>query len=257
MRQSPHAFHINRSRWTLALLQKHCPPLAPLTSPSGVFRRLKKWHLVHKRARLHLHSPDPDYQNKVERLKTMRQDARNDPHEIRLLFADEVAFYRQPLVGPCWQERGSGQEKATLSPASNTRFRVVGSLDACTGQVVWRGGSRVGVQALCRWLEAVRAFYGPLPQVVIAWDNWWIHTHPKVVATAKAQGIGFLFLPTYAPWTNPIEKLWRKLKQEVIYLHRQADAWSELKARVGAFLDACAQPDPALLRYVGLNTLTD
>ena len=92
---------------------------------------------------------------------------------------------------------------------------------------------------------------------MLAWDNWPIHYHERVVATAAAQQIELLFLPTYAPWTNPIEKLWRKLKQELLYLHRKADARLELKASIGTFLDNLALPNPALLRYVGLGKLTD
>lgn len=252
MRQSPEAFGIARTRWTLALLQKHCPSLANLTSLSGVFYRLRRWQLVYKRARLHLHSPDPDYQCKVDALAALVQQARQSPQEMRLLFADEAAAYRQPVVAPLWQERGGLQEKATLSHAANTRYRFAGSLDAHTGQVVWCGASKVGVKILCRWLERVRSFYGATLRLVVAWDNWPVHRHEKVVAKAASLEIELFFLPTYAPWTNPIEKLWRKLKQEVLSLHRKAEAWDQLKASIGTFLDALIVPNPELVRYVGL-----
>jgi hypothetical protein len=34
--------------------------------------------------------------------------------------------------------------------------------------------------------------------------------------------IQFVLRPPYASWCNPIEKLWRKLKQDVLHLHRRA-----------------------------------
>jgi len=37
--------------------------------------------------------------------------------------------------------------------------------------------------------------------------------------------------PTYAPWLNPIEKLWRWLRQEVRKMHRLADDWDTLRQR--------------------------
>jgi putative transposase len=41
-------------------------------------------------------------------------------------------------------------------------------------------------------------------------DNWNIHTHPEVLtALARYPRIKPVWLPTYAPWLNPIEKLWR------------------------------------------------
>ena len=59
-------------------------------------------------------------------------------------------------------------------------------------------------------------------------------------------------LPTYASWTNPIEKLWRWLRQEVLHLHRLADRLEELRAEVRRFLDRFALGSLELLRYVGL-----
>ena len=69
---------------------------------------------------------------------------------------------------------------------------------------------------------------------------------------ASDLGIHILWLPTYAPWTNPIEKLWRWLRQEVIHCHRRADHWEGLKAAVTGCLDAFADGSTDLLRYVGL-----
>lgn len=59
-------------------------------------------------------------------------------------------------------------------------------------------------------------------------------------------------LPTYASWCNPIEKLWRWLKQDVLHLHRLADHLEDLRARGRAFLDEFHDGSDHLLRYVGL-----
>lgn len=257
MRQSPEASGIARSRWTLDLLRQHCPCLKKLKSRSGTWRRLRRWKLVYKRARFHLHSPDPDYTAKVERLAKARRQADKDPQQRRLLFADEVGIYRQPLVTDAWQSRGKEALKATLSHRANTRLRVVGALDSHTGQVIWHGASKVGVKALCHWLKQVREAYGPRCSLTLVWDNWPIHSHEKVLKAAEDQRIELLYLPTYAPWTNPIEKLWRKLKQEVLYLHRQADQWDLLKERVAAFLANFATGSSTLLHYVGIKALTE
>src|SRR5207248_4519881 len=60
-------------------------------------------------------------------------------------------------------------------------------------------------------------------------------------------------LPTYASWCNPIEKLWRKLKQDVLHLHRLADDLAALRTLVRAFLQQFATGSSDLLRYVGLS----
>jgi hypothetical protein len=63
-------------------------------------------------------------------------------------------------------------------------------------------------------------------------------------------------LPTYASWCNPIEKLWRKFKQEIIHLHRFKDDLQALRQRATKFFDQFASGSSELLRYVGLNLPT-
>ena len=61
-----------------------------------------------------------------------------------------------------------------------------------------------------------------------------------------------VWLPTYAPWLNPIEKLWRWLKETIIKMHRLASDWPALHQRVNDFLQQFVRGSRTLLRYVGL-----
>jgi transposase len=84
-------------------------------------------------------------------------------------------------------------------------------------------------------------------------DNWNIPTHPDVrTALERYPRIKPVWLPTYAPWLNPIEKLWRWLRQDVLKMHCWVEDWPQVKQRVHDFLDQFAQGSPDLLRYVGL-----
>jgi transposase len=68
-------------------------------------------------------------------------------------------------------------------------------------------------------------------------DNWLIHTHPEVrAALARYHRIKPVWLPTYAPWLNPIEKLWRWLRQDILMLYRWVENWPQVKQRVRDFL---------------------
>jgi hypothetical protein len=51
---------------------------------------------------------------------------------------------------------------------------------------------------------------------------------------------------------NPIEKLWRWLRQDVLKLHRLAEDWQKVRGRVRGFLDQFAHGSQRLLEYVGL-----
>lgn len=65
--------------------------------------------------------------------------------------------------------------------------------------------------------------------------------------------IQFVLRPPYASWCNPLEKLWRKLKQDVLHLHRRASDLKALRMLVTEFLQQFAAGSSELLRYVGLS----
>ena len=50
----------------------------------------------------------------------------------------------------------------------------------------------------------------------------------------------------------PIEKVWRKLRQEVLRMHDWADDWPGLVAAVGHWLTRAASEALELRRYTGL-----
>jgi transposase len=41
-----------------------------------------------------------------------------------------------------------------------------------------------------------------------------------------------VWLPTYAPWLNPIEKLWHWLRQAILKLPRWVEDWPQVKGVV-------------------------
>lgn len=255
LQQSPLAFGSQATRWTLALLHEYCPPFWTITTLAGVWQRLYRLKLSYKRGRQHLHSPDPEYDRKLSAVLKVLDEARQTPEQVVLLYADEKTVYRQPLPGSDWHKQGSGGKKqplAQLSCRSNTKWRLAGAVDAVSGQVIWHSASKMGPDNLKRLLEKIRQAY-PEKRVVIAWDNWPIHKHERLMGRARELGIELLSLPTYAPWTNPIEKLWRWLSQEILLMHRHSDEWEKLKQRTHAFLDRFRTPSPALIRYIGLT----
>lgn len=216
---------------------------------------MQRWHISWKVGRLHLISPDPDYVAKLEAIAAARARAAANPDEVRVVYVDEVTFYRRPERGCNWHPRGGGgaaQPTTHQAPGANTKRRIIGALDTVDGRVCSMTRSVLGVRALIAFLHQLRKQYGPELTLVVVWDNWPPHRHKDVLAVADALGIVLLNTPTYAPWTNPIEKLWDKLKDDVLRLHRLSDAWTQLRQRVDAYLQQLCRPNPAMLKHVGL-----
>lgn len=227
-----------------------------MRSLSGVWRLLRRWHIGFKRGRRHVTSPDPEYRSKMQALEQGLGAARAEPDKVSLLYCDETTCYRHPVVAQAWHEQGSGgkcQKKATCSHKANNVRRIVGSLDALTGRVLYKANSRIGVSQLCAFLRQVRRAYGADRRLLLVWDNWPVHRLDHVLQEACDQRIELLWLPTYAPWTNPIEKLWKKLKEEVLMMHCLSGCWDELKEQVHCFLQSYDREAPELLHYVGIT----
>jgi transposase len=208
-----------------------------------------------------VHSPDPQYIIKLRWIDQAREKARLHPQQVAVLYADELSFYRRPELGGGGVYHPAGEEPTfPLAPGYNIRHRLGGAMDMLTGRVVWVEGKIVGKDALCLLLSRVRASYEADTQLFVVWDNWPVHWQQDVLTRAWELNIHLLWLPTYAPWTNPIEKLWRWLKQSVLHNHRLAEYFDTLKEEVRTFLDQFtlgSAHSVDLLRYVGLSPLPD
>lgn len=141
-----------------------------------------------------------------------------------------------------------------LSHRSNTRTRVMGVLNAVTGEVIIQQVSRTRVPQLVTFLQQVLQHYQQVERLYLVWDNWPVHYHERVMACLEArQQVQLCPLPTYAPWLNPIEKLWRKAKQEVVHTHDWSDQWSAFKSALNQFFEQCNQDKESVLTYTGLS----
>jgi hypothetical protein len=251
-----------------------------IKSPSGLSRLFERLAISLQRGRDYLRSPDPQYGGKCMQLAECLLRAYCDPERHVLLYEDEMSFYRQPDIGYDYAPAGGPQPLARRSCRSNTCSRIVGALELRTGAVVYRSCSRCETRQLVALYRQIAERYNQAEQIYIVQDNWPVHFHPDVLAhlqpqefryppylpeswrtsTAESAAPGskqqlpiqLINLPTYAPWLNPIEKLWRMLRQAVTKLHRCSDRWDELKRGVSAFLDQFKDGSEQVLRAVGL-----
>lgn len=276
LHQAPENFQQKGSRWSLESLLSHCEWLQ-LHSRSGLCRLLKRVGIRYKRARDYLHSPDRDYAAKVAYIQHCWQLARDEPQRYILLYLDEFAFERQPTLSHAYEAQGQHCPLAYRSQRSNTQCRGLGALNALTGQVLYLQRTHITTAVLSAFYAQMATAYPQADTIFVVQDNWPVHVHPDVLARLQAQRspfwphvpdnwptqpsrravhdtlpIQFCFLPTYSPWLNPIEKLWRWVRQQVLHLHRLSDDWERLKQLVLDFIAQFHLGSLPLLHYVGL-----
>lgn len=130
------------------------------------------------------------------------------------LYQDQTDIHLQPLVGNHWQMKGT-QERIE-DARQNRKTYCFGAIDILTGRVTCSLKDHKRSGEFIEFLEALRRKYEGLV-IHMALDNFSIHTSRKVQDYLKRRpGVfKFHFLPTYSPWLNPMETVWREVKAAV------------------------------------------
>lgn len=258
MQQGPAALGLATSyqtRWWLAGIRQAVDWLHG-RSLATVCKTLRRAGIRYRRGRRAVHSPDPEYAAKVARLATITWYTRQDPARLVRLYQDELTYYRRPSVAQGYTPIARAQQPlARQGWRANTARRIAGCLDAASGRLVAWQRTHFDRHTLYRFYVAVEALYPQAEHLFLIQDNWPVHQHRELLALLRGSKFTLVALPTYAPWLNPIEKVWRKLYAEVLHLHRWATEWETLQAAVERWLVQWREPSQTsrnLLRYCGL-----
>ena len=115
-------------------------------------------------------------------------------------YADQLTYYRQPSLAQAYELRGHAQPLAERSHAKNTAFRIMGALNAVSGQVTYRQRSHTNLACSVDFWYDLRQAYPDAATIYVVVDNWPVLFHPEVLAPLQAQNLPW---PPYVPSNWP------------------------------------------------------
>lgn len=217
--------------WTQVLLRQYLDIYHQLNvSQAALSKSLQRAGIRWRRARLRVHSPDRLYTVKRQRIADLQQLAltgsltseaaahpRSDepPRRACLAFLDSTDLHGCPDLGPTYGLAGR-QLKVDSPGLANPWYAVFGSLVYPSGAGLYTVHERKRSAELLTHLQLLIDLEPDVFWFVVL-DNASAHTTTAIEAFAQQHQarLELVYLPTYSPHLNLIERLWRLLRNQV------------------------------------------
>jgi len=224
LKKAPSVYGWCRTRWSGASLAETLGQRRGWRVSAETVRRwLHALDWRWKRTKLAAKDNDPERVPKLARIRLLWE--RLGPRQV-LLFADELDIHLLPKSGYQWMKKGTQVE--VMTPGTNEKRYWAGAWDRRTGQVHHRVWTRKTNGLFRHLLEAIETTYPArrYDRIYVVVDNYKIHKAQAVERWLAAHPrIELVFLPTYCPKANAIERLFGDTHDKVTRNHRRKQIW--------------------------------
>ena len=161
--------------------------------------------------------------------------------EVTVLYIDESHFHRDLDLGYTWSPIGGRVWRVTDCPSLSQRLNWYGAYDFTAGRcLIWEDGP-CNTANTARFLGEVADWAkGQTERVVVIWDGAPWHRTQALIEWAEGLGLEVMPLPSYSPDLNPIEGLWKWMREEVTQ-HHCHKSLEELRQACRAFIAAVSR----------------
>jgi transposase len=167
-------------------------------------------------------------ENKLQpRLEEARQGKR------QVMFVDAAHFVFAPFLGIIW----CAVRMCIRAASGRKRYNVLAALDCVSHKMIQvTNHSYINAQSVCLLLRAVVDAAVPGVPITLVLDNARYQKCALVQDLAKQLGIELLYLPSYSPNLNLIERVWKFVKAQSLRSHYYAN-YGEFNAAIQQCLD--------------------
>lgn len=184
------------------------------------------------RVRMWLHSPDPEFHEKV---KAICELYLAPPDGAVVLCVDEKTGMQARADLYPIHARGQGPMRKEFEYVRHGTSTLIAAFNVQTGEVFGRCWRRTQA-GIVRFLEAL-AIEHPQGDVYLVWDNLNVHKGEAIEAFNARHGgrFHFVYTPRHASWMNQVE-IWFSILQRRVLRHGSFSSTADLDAAVTAFV---------------------
>jgi transposase len=186
---------------------------AVVYKPDSVIVLLHRLGFVYKKTKLIPSKADEEKQELF--IEEFRKVEQNLPSDEIVLFGDGVHPRHNTESTYAWIEKG--QEKEVLSNTGRERVNLNGAINpADPTQIVTHNCETINAVTTLVWLQMIEKRFPQMKVIHLYVDNARYYRSKLVREYLETSRIKMVFLPPYSPNLNPIERLWKFLKKEII-----------------------------------------
>lgn len=182
-------------------------------SKSGMRDLLHRLNYVYKKPKLVPGNPDIEAQEIF--VQQYEEFMENKPENIEVLFMDAVHPQHNTMAAYGWIRRG--EERKIQTSSGRDRLNLHGAMNAETFELTVIESETVDEDSTIQLLEMLENKYALAATIYVILDNAKYHYSKKVKKFLETSRIKLIFLPSYSPNLNLIERLWHFFKKKVLY----------------------------------------
>lgn len=145
----------------------------------------------------------------------------------------------QPACG--WIKKGVRKE--IPSNTGRSRLNLSGIVDIIDHKVIVQENEMLNAQATISFFQKTEKYYSSKNKIYLFCDNAKYYRNKEVKKYLETSKIILCFLPPYSPNLNPIERLWKWMKERVIY-NVYYEGFDEFKMAIKGFFSALSIATP-------------
>jgi len=199
-------------------------------SISGMSCWLKQHGFCYKKPATVPGKMDPEkqkeFQDKYEKLKQELKDT-----EV-ILFMDGVHPAHQSQAVGGWIPKTEKRHLPTT--AKQPRLHFMGALSVVENNVITEEFSVINTDSIVQFLKTVETSYSKKSKIYIICDNAAYHKSALVKEYLENSIIELVYLPGYSPNLNPIERLWKLMRENTTY-NRYYEKFSDFSEAIRNF----------------------